>query len=114
METSILTSTKKVLGLDEGYDAFDPDIVMFINAALSTLSQLGIGPEDSLVISGPDDEWDDLFIPDNQLSLVKTYVFLKTRMLFDPPGTPFLTNAMKEQLQEYEWRLQAFVETETT
>lgn len=113
MEASIFISTKKVLGLDEGYDAFDQDIIIFINSALSTLDQLGVGPSGGFIISGPEENWDDLLLPDNQLGLVKTYLFLKVRMLFDPPNTSFLINAWTEQISEYEWRLRTFQETET-
>lgn len=114
MEESILLSTKKILGLDEGYEAFDLDIVTFINSALSTLDQLGVGPAGGFVIFGPDEVWGDLELPSNQLQHVKTYLFLKVRMLFDPPSTSFLINAYEEQLKEYEWRLNAFAETEST
>lgn len=112
MEESILTSTKKVLGLDEGYEPFDLDVIVFINSALATLDQLGVGPQGGLVIEGSDETWSDLNLPDNQLSLVKTYLFLKVRMLFDPPQTSFLINAMTAQLEEHEFRLKTFTETE--
>lgn len=112
MEASILNSTKKVLGLDEGYDAFDLDVMTFINSALATLDQLGIGPAGGLVIDGPDETWADLSLPDNQLGLAKTYLFLKVRMLFDPPATSFAISAFNEQLKEVEWRLNIFSETE--
>lgn len=112
MEASILNSTKSVLGLSEGYDAFDLDVNTFINTALSTLDQLGIGPVGGLVVDGPAAVWEDLSLPDNQLGLVKTYVFLKVRMLFDPPTTSFAIAAFNDQLKEYEWRLTIFQETE--
>jgi hypothetical protein len=114
MEESILTSTKKILGLDEGYDVFDLDIITFINSALSTLDQLGVGPVGGYTITGPEEVWDDLTLPANQLQLVKTYLFLKVRMLFDPPTTSYLISALNEQLKEYEWRLNSFVETEAS
>ena len=114
MEASILTSTKAVLGLDEGYDAFDLDVMVFINSALATLDQLGVGPIGGLVIDGPEAVWDDLAVPDNQLGLIKTYIFLKVRMLFDPPTTSFAISAFNKQIEEYEWRLNMFRETEQT
>jgi hypothetical protein len=113
MAPSILTSTKKVLGLDEGYDAFDADIITFINSALSVLDQLGVGAEGGFFITGPEEVWDDLNLPDNQLNLVRTYLFLRVRMLFDPPTTSFLLSAWEKQLEEYEYRLRTFVETAT-
>lgn len=114
MEESILNSTKSILGLDEGYDAFDLDVMTFINSSLGTLDQLGVGPVGGAVIDGPDAVWDDLSLPDNQLGLVKTYIFLKVRMLFDPPTTSFAIAAFNKQIEEYEWRLNIFRETEPT
>ena len=114
MEPSILISTKKVLGIGESYTAFDPDIVMHLNSAFSTLNQLGVGPANGFFITDETDIWDDLDIPDNQLHLVKTFVFLKTRILFDPPGTSFLMEAMSNQIKEFEWRLNVFREMEAS
>lgn len=113
MNPSILLSTKVVLGLDEGYDAFDADITTFINSALSILDQLGVGVDGGFFILGEDEIWDDLNLPANQLNLVKTYIFLKVRMLFDPPTTSFTIAAYEKQLEEYEFRLMTFVETST-
>lgn len=102
---SILTSTKKVLGLDEGYTAFDLDVTTHINAAFSVLNQLGVGPEDGFFIEDATEEWEDFEVPANQLHMVKSYIYLKTRLLFDPPGTSFLIDAMKSQIEQFEWRL---------
>jgi hypothetical protein len=110
MEQSILTSTKKILGLSSDYTAFDLDIITHINASLSTLTQLGIGSENGFYIEDASDVWTD-FIPNGTvLNMVKTYIFLKVRMLFDPPATSFLITAMNEQLREYEWRISALRE----
>jgi hypothetical protein len=102
---SILTSTKKVLGLDASYTVFDLDVTTHINAAFSTVNQLGVGPEDGFFIEDATEDWDDLDIPANQLHLVKTYIYLKVKMLFDPPGTSFHISAMEEQIRELEWRI---------
>lgn len=110
MEESILKSTKKILGLAEDYTPFDLDIVTHINAAFSILNQLGIGPEDGYSIEDESDSWDDFVVPSNQLHLVKTYVYLKVRMLFDPPPTSFLLEVYNKQILEYEWRLNALRE----
>lgn len=110
MSTSILTSVKKVLGLEEDYTAFDPDIIMHINTVFSTLNQLGIGPELGFFIEDKAANWEDFLGEDVNLNAVKTYVVLRVRYLFDPPGTSFLLNAMKEQIQELEWRLNAYRE----
>jgi hypothetical protein len=111
MEESILISTKKILGLDESYTPFDLDIITHINAAFSTLDQLGLGPEGGFSIEDETAVWSDYVVPLNQLHAVKTYVYLKVRILFDPPATSFHLSALNEQLKEYEWRLNMFRET---
>lgn len=110
MENSILTSTKKILGISEDYTAFDLDIITHINAAFSSLNQLGIGPTDGFAIDDNSLQWDEFEVPLNQLSMIRTYVFLKVRMLFDPPSTSFHIEAMNKQIEEYEWRLSTFRE----
>lgn len=106
MADSILTSTKKVLGIDDSYTAFDTDIIMHINSVFSTLNQLGLGPAQGFMIEDATAVWDD-FLGTNSLKLnsVKTYMYLRVRMLFDPPTTSYLLTAMKEQITEHEWRL---------
>lgn len=110
MESSILISTKQVLSIAESYHAFDLDILTHINAAFSVLNQLGVGPADGFFIEDESSEWEELGLPANQLAMVRTYVFLKVRMLFDPPSTSFLIEAMNKQIAEYEWRLNVFRE----
>lgn len=105
MEQSILTSTKKILGLTEDYTAFDLDILTHINAAFAVVNQLGVGPVAGFTIQDDTVEWEALAIPEPQLSVVKAYVYLKTRMLFDPPATSFHIDAANEQLRQFEWRL---------
>lgn len=103
MENSILTSTKKVLGIAVGYTAFDEDIMMHINSTFSTLNQMGIGVE-GFSISNATPVW-ATFTPTGDYHMIRSYVFLKVKMLFDPPGTSFLLSAMEKQIQEFEWRL---------
>lgn len=110
MENSILNGTKKTLGIDADYTAFDYDIIVFINMAFSTLNQLGIGPVEGFGIEDARATWDDLGLPLNQRNMVRTYIHLKTRMLFDPPTTSFHIEAMNNQIAEQEWRLNAFRE----
>lgn len=110
MSESILDSTKKILGIDSEYDAFDLDVMMHINGALSTLTQLGLGPEEGFMIEGRDEEWGDLLEDDMRLNSVKTYIYLKVRLLFDPPSTSFVLEAMKNQITELEWRLNVYRE----
>jgi hypothetical protein len=112
MEESILLSTKKILGLGNEYTPFDLDVITHINAAFSILNQLGIGPEEGYFISDETNLWTEFVAPDNQLNLVKTYVFLKVRILFDPPSTSFLLETYDNQIKEYEWRLNIMRENE--
>lgn len=110
MEPSILKSVKKILGLAPDYTPFDLDIITHINASFSILNQLGVGPEEGFFIEDADAEWDDYDVPENQLQLVKTYLYLKCRIIFDPPGTSFLLKSAEDQIHEYEWRLNTFRE----
>lgn len=112
MEESILKSTKKILGLEDEYTPFDLDIITHINAAFSLLNQLGVGQEEGFYIEDSTAEWSEFLVPQNQLHLVKTYIYLKVRVLFDPPGTSFLLEAANNQIKEYEWRLNVFREVE--
>lgn len=112
MNTSILTSTKKILGIDSSYTAFDLDIITHINSVFSTLSQLGIGPEIGFAIMDEDALWSDFLGNDHNLNAVKTYTYLRVRLLFDPPVTSFQLDAMKQQIAESEWRLNVYVEKE--
>lgn len=105
METSILISIKKKLNVDASYTIFDQDIIMHINGVFSILNQLGVGPITGFAIEDDSAAWDDLMLPLNQLSLVKSFIYLKTRLLFDPPGTSFHINAVEALIAEYEWRL---------
>jgi hypothetical protein len=110
MEESILRSTKRILGLDAAYTVFDLDIITHINAAFSILDQLGVGPDGGFYITDETALWTDYLVPPNQLNLIKTYIYLKVRVLFDPPGTSFLLQAAQDQIREYEWRLNVFRE----
>lgn len=108
---SILTSTKKVLGVAEAFTEFDLDITTHINATLTTLNQIGLGPEDVVVIEDKETEWVELELPPNQLSLARTYIYMKVRMLFDPPATGFLIDALNNVIKEQETRLSYLRET---
>ena len=105
METSILNSTKKILGISEDYTAFDLDIITHINTAFSTLTQLGVGPSQGFMIQDDTEVWADFISDDLQYNSVKTYVFLRVRMVFDPPTTSYLIDAVDRQIRELEWRL---------
>lgn len=105
MEQSILNSTKKILGLSADYTAFDLDILTHINTAFATLNQLGVGQLEGLYIEDDQATWADFICPTNQLHMVKTYIYLKVKLLFDPPTTSFGIAAAENQLKEHEWRL---------
>lgn len=106
MENSILISTKKLLGLSEEYTPFDLDIILHINSTFAVISQLGVGPTTAFTIEDDTSKWDSFVTANESLkSLVKTYMSLKVRALFDPPSTPHHISAMKDLIEEYEWRL---------
>lgn len=107
---SILESIKKLIGPSAQYDIFDNDLIMHINSAFFTLHQLGL-TEDPFAISGTEEVWED-FHPDIDLEAVKTYVYLKAKMYFDPPTNSALISAINEQIKELEWRLNVAVDPE--
>lgn len=107
---SILTSVKKMLGIPSQIDHFDADIVMHINSVFLILNQLGVGPKTPYSITGIDETWNDFFIDTEPIDLVKSYMYLKVRLIFDPPTTGVLHEAMERQITEFEWRLNIQVE----
>src|SRR3954451_20929891 len=112
MEQSILKSTKKMLGLEPDDTSFDLDIITHINSAFSVLHDLGVGPELGFVIEDEYVNWGAYLVNDPiKLSKIKTRVYLRTRLAFDPPTQSFLIDAIKEQLREAEWRLNTNRET---
>lgn len=103
---SILTSIKKLLGITEEYDHFDPDIIMHINSVFMILTQLGVGPSDGFSISDKTATWDDFLPADNKnFEAVKSYMHLKVKLLFDPPMSSAIIEAIKQMINELEWRL---------
>lgn len=110
---SILTSIKKLLGIDESYEIFDPDIIMHINSVFMVLRQMGVGPPGGFSISDDSAVWTD-YIPEiEKIEAVKTYIYMKVRLVFDPPTSSALLDALKQSIQEYEWRLNVEAETPT-
>lgn len=103
---SILLTVKKMLGIAEEYVAFDIDLIVNINSVFLTLNQLGVGPKVPYRIEGSEETWAD-FLKDARSNFpgVETYVYLKTRLLFDPPTNSFLVDAIEKQCNELEWRL---------
>lgn len=102
---SILTSVKKMLGIDASYEHFDADIIMHINTVISILTQLGVGPDSGYTITGTEDTWGDWVGESTSLSSVKSFVYLKVRLLFDPPTSSSLIDSYNRLISELEWRL---------
>lgn len=102
---SILLSIKKRLGIGEDYEHFDDDVIMDINSAFTFLNQLGIGPKYGFSITGEDEEWLDFTKDIGKLEFIKTYVYLKVKLMFDPPQNSFTIDAINNQIKELEWRI---------
>lgn len=105
LTASILESVKKNLGLTESDDSFDQDVLTHINSVFADLNQIGIGPVQGFEIEGPEETWVSYLGGDPNLNAVKSYVYLRVRLLFDPPATSYLIAAMKDQIDKAEWRL---------
>ena len=112
-DDSILISVKKLLGITEEYTHFDQDIIMHINSAIFVLSQLGVETADGFAITGPNETWSDLMPnADQQKSLesVKTYIYLKVRLPFDPPSASAVIESTNKLINELEWRINVAVD----
>jgi len=105
VKDSILESTKKLIGLDSSYDVFDLDVTTHINSAFSTLFQAGVGPLEGFFITDSTDTWDRFIGNKMYINDVKTYIYLRVKMLFDPPTSSFALEAIKSQIEELIWRL---------
>lgn len=112
MEDDILKSVKKNLGIADSYDVFDEDILTFINTAMGITSQLGLGPSGGIDVSSTETSWTSLNLSITVTNVLRSYVFLKVRMLFDPPTTSYLLSAMADQIKEFETRLSYWREWE--
>lgn len=109
MTQSILLTVKKMLGIAEEYHAFDIDTIININSVFLTLNQLGVGPRLPFQITGDEEVWSDFADP-NKVPGIQTYVYLKTRLLFDPPTNSFIVDSIKNMCAEFEWRFNVQVE----
>lgn len=105
MDESILNSTKKLLGIPDDIKDFDTDIILHINSVFSTLMQLGA--VDAFSITDDTQTWDELDINDSQLNFVKSYIYLKVRLLFDPPANGNVSQSVQNQISELEYRMTA-------
>lgn len=111
IQSSILLSIKKAIGASPDYTPFDVDIIMHINSQLANLYQIGLDASRSVVVDGPDQLWTDL-IPagDSRLQFVKTYVYAKVKMIFDPPTSTAQMQALKDAAAESEFRISVAVD----
>lgn len=106
--SSILNDIKHVLGIPEEETAFDIDVMMHVNSALSTLNQIGVGPNTGFEITGPDEGWED-FTDLTLINSVKSYIYFEVRLMFDPPKTGFELASIERQRTELQFRLQVAV-----
>lgn len=115
MTESILESTKRRLAIPEGVDSFDAEILPLINLAINTLFQLGLGPSDGFKITGASETWIDYIGEDKRLEMVKDYIFLKTKILFDSNTmSGAVIEVYKQQIAEIEARVKYQVDPWTT
>lgn len=102
---SILISIKKLLGIAEEYEHFDEDIVMHINSVFLILTQLGVGPKEGFTIEDESASWIDFIEDPTQLQAVKSYMYMKVKLLFDPPLSSAVIESTNRLISELEWRL---------
>lgn len=103
---SILTSIKKMLGIAEEYTHFDADLIIHINSVFAILTQIGVGPSEGFSIEDENDVWEDFITEDSKLELVKSYTYMKVKILFDPPLISSVIESMNRMISELEWRIQ--------
>lgn len=112
MDDSILKTIKKLIGIEASETHFDTDIMIHINSVLSILNQLGVGLDSGFSISGDEETWSSYLGTDTNLSLIKSYIALKVRLLFDPPLSSALLDTMTKMAAELEWRINVTVDPE--
>lgn len=105
MKESILDSVKQMLGTNSEDTNFDRELIIYINGALMIIHQLGVGPK-GYTIKDRANTWDEFLLDRTDLELVKTAVYLRVRLIFDPPQNSFLVNAIEKQITEYDWRIE--------
>lgn len=108
---SILTSIKLLLGITEDYEAFDQQIIAHINSVFMILTQLGVGPPDGFMITSKVDTWNEFISDEKKMQLVKSYMHLKVKMLFDPPSSSAVMDSTNRMINEFEWRLNSQAES---
>ena len=111
MNDSILTSIKKLLGITEEYEHFDQDIIIHINSVFMILNQLGVGPSNGFSITDKTAVWSDFLSDETGIESVKSYIYLKVRLLFDPPTSSAVMESMNRMICELEFRLNVSAES---
>ena len=109
-DSSILTTIKKLLGMTENYTDYDDQIIVYINSVFPTLNQLGIGTKECFNITSADETWSSFLSDDNMLENVKTYIYMKVKIMFDPPQQTNVMDALNRIIAENEWRLSVYKE----
>lgn len=112
MENSILISIKKMLGIAKDYTHFDPDIIMHINTILAVLTQVGVGPAKGFRIEDDSATWNDFLSDAVNLEDVKSFMYLRVKLLFDPPLSTAVSEIIKQQAEELLWRISISAESE--
>jgi len=105
---SILDSIKELHGINSADTSFDPALIMHINGALMVMTQLGVGPLGGFSITSKDDTWAQFLGNRTDLDLVKSDVYCRVRLVFDPPMNAFVVTAIEKQIIEYDWRIEAW------
>lgn len=115
MDGSILTDIKKLFGITEENEDFDTDLLIYINSSLSTLNQLGVGSEEPFSIESKESKWSD-FLGEDLLSFqdVKTYIYYKVKLGFDPTTSSTMVNQLNDAIKELEWRMRVKSEMKET
>ena len=108
---SILTSIKKLMGLTEEYDAFDQDILILINSVLFELEQIGVKAKDGFSLTDKTVVWSDYSDDDRLLNVLKPYIYMKTKVTFDPPTSSGAFDSMNRIIDRFEWRINLYSDT---
>lgn len=107
---SILTNIKNLLGIEEEYEHFDKDLIILINSVFMILNQLGLGPKNGYSIVDKSNIWEEFVMSRTDLEGIRSYMYLKVKLMFDPPNTGYLVESMTKLCSEFEWRLNLQVE----
>ncbi len=108
--SSISEDVKKLLGISSVDTHFDDELIIYINSSITHLSQLGVSTIDNKIVTTVDTTWEELFLDSYIVAGVKTYIYFKVRLMFDPPTSAFVLTSIENQIREYEWRIIAFTD----